>query len=105
MNREQKINRVLAGLSHTGYTTEIEKCEARLLIEELTKENEKLNHYKLLYQKVKERNDLGLNKIQELKENAKSEITTLTTGDKAYYKYVNNIFKELEEILKGNNEE
>lgn len=70
----------------------------------LRQENEKLNHYKLLYQKVKDRNDLGLKKIQELKENAKSEITTLTTGDKAYYKYVNNIFKELEEMLKGKNE-
>jgi len=35
MDKEQKINRVLAGLSHTGYTTEIERDEARILIEEL----------------------------------------------------------------------
>ena len=65
MNREQKINRVLAGLSHTGYTTEIEKCEARLLIEELQNENEKLNHYKLLYQKVKERNDKAIELVED----------------------------------------
>ena len=35
MDKEQRINRVLAGLSHTGYTTEIERDEARILIEEL----------------------------------------------------------------------
>ena len=41
MIKEDRLNRVLAGLSHTGYTTEIEKCEARLFIEELFKENNK----------------------------------------------------------------
>ena len=42
MSKEDRLNRVLAGLSHTGYTTEIEKCEARLFIEELEKENQEL---------------------------------------------------------------
>ena len=37
MKIEERFNRVLAGLSHTGYTTEIEKCEARIFIEELYK--------------------------------------------------------------------
>lgn len=35
MDKEKRINRVLAGLSHTGYTTEIERDEARILIEDL----------------------------------------------------------------------
>lgn len=39
---EEEVNRVLAGLSHTGYTTELERCEAQLLIKELNKENRKL---------------------------------------------------------------
>ena len=38
MKIEERFNRVLAGLSHTGYTTEIEKCE---FIEELYKQNQK----------------------------------------------------------------
>lgn len=41
MKIEERFNRVLAGLSHTGYTTEIEKCEARIFIEELYKQNKK----------------------------------------------------------------
>lgn len=41
MKIEERFNRVLAGLSHTGYTTEIEKCEARIFIEELYKQNQK----------------------------------------------------------------
>ena len=41
MKLEERFNRVLAGLSHTGYTTEIEKCEARIFIEELYKQNQK----------------------------------------------------------------
>ena len=41
MKIEERFNRVLAGLSHTGYTTEIEKCEARIFIEELYNQNQK----------------------------------------------------------------
>lgn len=42
MSDEEKVNRVLAGLSHTGYTTELERAEARFLIEKLYKENQQL---------------------------------------------------------------
>ena len=42
MNIEERFNKVLAGLSHTGYTTELEKCEARLFMEELFEENQEL---------------------------------------------------------------
>ena len=45
--------------------------------EKLKKENEMLNHYKLLYQKVKERNDKALKFIQEHNKNAGN----------LYYKY------------------
>lgn len=41
MDKDKRINRVLAGLSHTGYTTEIERCEARILIEELFQQTKK----------------------------------------------------------------
>ena len=51
MIKEDRLNRVLAELSHTGYTTEIEKCEARLFIEELFKEN---NKYKEVIDKIKD---------------------------------------------------
>lgn len=58
MDKEERIKRVLSGLSHTGYTTELERCEARFLIEELTqqckkqkevidKAIEKINDYKV----------------------------------------------------------
>ena len=41
MDKDKRINRVLTGLSHTGYTTEIERCEARILIEELFQQTKK----------------------------------------------------------------
>ena len=50
MNKEQRINRVLAGLSHTGYTTEIERDEARILIEEL---EQQVQNQKEVIDKVK----------------------------------------------------
>mgnify|MGYP004557448855 CR=1 FL=1 len=59
MDIDKKINRVLAGLSHTGYTTEIEKCEARILIEEL------FNQVK----KQQEVIDKATNDIQEIIDN------------------------------------
>lgn len=40
MNEE--IENVLKGISHTGYTTELEKAEARILIEKLYEENQQL---------------------------------------------------------------
>lgn len=44
--------------------------------------------------------DKAIECINEMQENAKYEITTLTVGDRAYYEYVKNIFKNLLEILK-----
>lgn len=38
MDRKDRLNRVLAGISHTGYTTELERDEARILLEEQDKE-------------------------------------------------------------------
>ena len=52
MTREVKVNRVLTDLSYTGYTPELVRCEARLLIEELNKENE---NYKEVFAKLKKR--------------------------------------------------
>ena len=52
MTREEKVNRVLTDLSYTCYTPELVRCEARLLIEELNKENE---NYKEVFAKLKKR--------------------------------------------------
>lgn len=69
---------------------------------ELQQENEKLNHYKLLYQKVKERNDKAIEYINKnkriydvdgTKEKMLDEFDILASP------------KILIEILKGNNEE
>ena len=65
-------------------------------IEELVKENEKLNHYKLLYQKVKERNDKAVEYIEELYDN---------TDDITCYDIDRNTRDDLLVILKGNNDE
>lgn len=62
-------------------------------IYKLQQENEKLNHYKLLYQKVKERNDKAIEFISKLSSKGRDcEI------------YVD-IKREILELLKGNNEE
>ena len=50
MNKGEKVNRVLTDLSRTGYTPELVRCEARLLIEELNKENK---NYKEVIDKVR----------------------------------------------------
>lgn len=55
-------------------------------------ENEKLNHYKLLYQKVKERNDKAI----EILDRVDYEYSSRTE--------LFNIVLETNEILKGNNE-
>lgn len=63
-------------------------------IVELKKENEKLNHYKLLYQKVKDRNDKAIEYLeQQLEYSKKNCIPARTfTCEKAL------------KILKGNEE-
>lgn len=44
MDRKDRLNRVLAGISHTGYTTELERDEARILLEEQDKEIQNLQN-------------------------------------------------------------
>ena len=64
---------------------------------ELQQEKEKLNHYKLLYQKVKDRNDLGIERLE-----------ALIVFWKKYNPIDNTMqveqFKGVIELLKGNNE-
>lgn len=62
---------------------------------ELIKENEKLNHYKLLYQKVKERNDELKTRIQNEKYKNRCHCSSCD-----YY-----FLKELEKILEGESNE
>lgn len=70
------------------------------LSEQLQQENEKLNHYKLLYQKVKERNDKAIEYIEN-------------NGEKQYnhhdnYRgkwYTPDELDTLDDILKGENNE
>lgn len=59
---------------------------------QLKEENEKLNHYKLLYQKVKDRNDKAI----EILDRVDYEYSSRTE--------LFNIVLETNEILKGNNE-
>lgn len=74
--------------------------------EELKKENEKLNHYKLLYQKVKDRNDKAIEKIDSFIECCKCE--KLESGSDylhhSYWNMFDNFNKQVREILKGNEE-
>ena len=62
----------------------------------LQQENEKLNHYKLLYQKVKDRNDKAIEFVEELYDN---------TDDITCYDIDRNTRDDLLVILKGNNGE
>lgn len=71
--------------------------ELLLYIKSLEQENEKLNHYKLLYQKVKDRNDKAIEYINDYGYGYDC------SGD-GYYCLDEDNQKELEEILKGNNE-
>ena len=64
-------------------------------IELLEKENEKLNHYKLLYQKVKDRNDKAI-------EYMKPRFMNCIDNGKRYFE--DYYIQEIYEILKGNNE-
>ena len=58
----------------------------------LRKENEKLNHYKLLYQKVKDRNDEAIEYLKDREEDNECCSVCSVMSDR------------LLEILKGNNE-
>ena len=66
----------------------------------LKKENEKLNHYKLLYQKVKERNDEAIKFVESyMREDYYEEIDEYIT-----HLTWNMTKEDLLDILKGNNE-
>ena len=68
------------------------------LIINLQQENEKLNHYNLLYQKVKDRNDKAIEFI-------KSNLKYATNPDRVDEPYLDCYeCRDLLEILKGNNE-
>ena len=67
--------------------------------EELKKENEKLNHYKLLYQKVKERNDKAVEYIDD-----NVAVYAFNNKDLPHWEFNDDDIEMLLEILKGNNE-
>ena len=69
----EKVKNVLKGISHTGYTTEIERTEARLLIEDLYKENQQLK------EQLQQKEDI----INKAKEFAKEHIFQFD-GDKDF---------------------
>ena len=74
-------------------------CNVESYIDYLQKENEKLNHYKLLYQKVKERNDKA---IEYMKDFIFEPL--LVNEDRKLIMFNDNL-RRFEDILKGNNEE
>lgn len=94
MNKEieDALNMLLhCSLKDTEYETQVEQYKiVRNYITNLQQENQK---YKEVINKLK-------NKTKENIENAKCEITTLTTGDKAYYQYIEKILDNYVDILK-----
>ena len=108
MNKEDELIKYLEGLSkdeiigitirefnENRYFREVKIGEYLKEIEILKQENEKLNHYKLLYQKVKERNEKAIEYIEDRYDYEQKTITH--TFDKS------NVW-ELLDILEGNNE-
>lgn len=89
----------------------IERNELYIENQKLKKENEKLNHYKLLYQKVKERNDKAIEYVENynvfkefsfplMKRDEENQVKSSID-----YGFQTSIKKSLLEILKGNNVE
>jgi hypothetical protein len=70
------------------------------LSEQLQQENEKLNHYKLLYQKVKDRNDKAIEYIDD-----NVAVYAFNNKDLPHWEFNADDIEMLLEILKGNNEE
>ena len=66
---------------------------------QLKEENEKLNHYKLLYQKVKERNDKAIEYIDD-----NVAVYAFNNKDLPHWEFNDDDIEMLLEILKGNNE-
>lgn len=96
------IEQILLGMkiySKKGIIFILDKEEQLLLLEyinNIEKENEKLNHYKLLYQKVKERNDEAIEYIE-------GHMMNPELMDE--FEYISTSPKQLLKILKGNIEE
>lgn len=70
MNEEVEI--VLRGISHTGYTTELERDNARYLIEKLYKENQQL---KEKLEQVEKANKEAINYFYNLENYGKESIS------------------------------
>lgn len=98
MNKEYKITELFGSyqleIDNNKLFYDVDKDIVNI-IQTLQQENEKLNHYKLLYQKVKERNDKAIEYIEELYDN---------TDDITCYDIDRNTRDDLLVILKGNNE-
>lgn len=93
MKIEERFNRVLAGLSHTGYTTEIEKCEARIFIEELYRQNKK---YKEVIDKLNELIEKNYFKQSDDYYDYFTEGVVLQDGEYEELEDILNILKEVE---------
>lgn len=96
MNRDERRKYVFAQLN--SLPNAFQYVEVTNYIKSLEQENEKLNHYKLLYQKVKDRNDKAIEFVEwyinDNKDFYKNKNIGLTLSET----------DGLLEILKGNNE-
>lgn len=95
MNKEYKITELFGSyqieIGNNKFFYDVDKDIVNI-IQTLQQENEKLNHYKLLYQKVKDRNDKAIEFISKLSSKGR---------DCEIYA---DIKREILELLKGNNE-
>ena len=96
MIRDERRKYVFAQLN--SLPNAFQYVEVTNYIKSLEQENEKLNHYKLLYQKVKERNDKA---IEYMKDFIFEPL--LVNEDRKLIMYNANL-RNFEDILKGNNE-
>lgn len=94
MNRDERRKYVFAQLN--SLPNAFQYVEVTNYIKSLEQENEKLNHYKLLYQKVKERNDKAV-------EYMKPRFMNCIDNEKRYFADYD--IQQIYEILEGFNEE
>lgn len=71
MNRDERRKYVFAQLN--SLPNAFQYVEVTNYIKSLEQENEKLNHYKLLYQKVKERNTEAIEYLEQQLEYSKKD--------------------------------
>lgn len=93
MNRDERRKYVFAQLN--SLPNAFQYVEVTNYIKSLEQENEKLNHYKLLYQKVKERNDKAV-------EYMKPRFMNCIDNEKRYFADYD--IQQIYEILEGFNE-